>query len=146
MSNILLVKKQNKSYLEFAPIPLNKALKRPNRQFTTLDEILPELGKAKVFSTVDTKKEFWQIKLSEDSSKLTTFWTPFGQYRWLRLPFGISVAPEVFQAKILEIIHGLEGVEILADDVTIYGKENTIELATENHNRNLKNLFKVARK
>lgn len=49
------------------PIPLNKALKRPKLQFVTLDEILPELGQAKVFSTVDARKGFWHIVLDEPS-------------------------------------------------------------------------------
>ncbi|XP_062713235.1 uncharacterized protein K02A2.6-like [Aedes albopictus] len=124
------------------PIPLNKALKRPHLQFNTLDEILPELGKAKIFSTVDAKKGFWHVELDERSSKLTTFWTPFGRYRWTRLPFGISSAPEIFQMKLQEVIQGLDGVECLADDLLVYGIGDTLEEALVNHNRCLKNLFR----
>ncbi|XP_065080058.1 uncharacterized protein K02A2.6-like [Ochlerotatus camptorhynchus] len=123
------------------PIPLNKALKRPNLQFATLDEILPELGKAKVFSTADAKKGFWHVELDEPSSKLTTFWTPFGRYRWTRLPFGIASAPEIFQTKLQEVIQGLEGVECLADDLLIFGVGETLQEALINHNRCLKNLL-----
>lgn len=123
------------------PIPLNKALKRPNLQFSTLDEILPELGKAKIFSTVDVKKGFWHVKLDEPSSRLTTFWTPFGRYRWTRLPFGISSAPEIFQMKLQEVIQGLEGVECLADDILVFGVGETLEEALQNHNRCLNNLL-----
>jgi hypothetical protein len=47
----------------------------------TIEEILPELAKAKVFSVADAKNGFWQVKLDEASSYLTTFWTPFGRYR-----------------------------------------------------------------
>lgn len=39
--------------------------KRPNYQFTTLEEIVPELEKAKVFSTVDRKKGFLQMTEKE---------------------------------------------------------------------------------
>ncbi|XP_053692358.1 uncharacterized protein K02A2.6-like [Sabethes cyaneus] len=123
------------------PIPLNKALKRPNLQFNTLDEILPELGKAKVFSTVDAKKGFWHVELDENSSKLTTFWTPFGRYRWTRLPFGISSAPEIFQMKLQEVIQGLSGVECLADDLLVFGSGDTLKEALENHNKCLQKLF-----
>lgn len=140
--NILLVKKKNNSLrICIDPVPLNAALKRPHFQFTTLDEILPEIGQARVFSTVDTKKGFWQIKLTEDSSKLTTFWTPFGRYRWLRLPFGVSPAPEIFSQKMQEITIGLKDIEILADDILIYGCGETMEKATKDHNKNLEDLL-----
>ena len=59
-------------------------------------EILPYLSNAKVFSVLDAKDGFWQIKLDKESCMLTKFWTPFGRYRWLRMPFGINTAPEEF--------------------------------------------------
>lgn len=123
------------------PVPLNKALKRPNLQFVTLDEILPELGKAKVFSSVDARKGFWHVVLDEPSSKLTTFWTPFGRYRWTRLPFGIAPAPEIFQIKLQEVIQGLKGVECIADDLLIFGVGDTLEEALANHNECLERLL-----
>lgn len=83
---------------------LNQAIKRPYFQFTTLEEILPEIGHARVFSMLDKKKGFWHMKLTEASSKLTTFWAPFGRYRWLRLPIAISSAPEIFAQKKARIV------------------------------------------
>ncbi|XP_055526958.1 uncharacterized protein K02A2.6-like [Wyeomyia smithii] len=109
--------------------------------FATIDEVLPELGQAKVFSTVDAKKGFWHVLLDNESSRLTTFWTPFGRYRWARMPFGIAPAPEIFQVKLQETIQGLKGVECLADDILIYGSGETLREALEDHNRNLKELF-----
>ncbi|XP_062534340.1 uncharacterized protein LOC134203485, partial [Armigeres subalbatus] len=117
------------------------ALKRPNLQFIILDEILPELGRAKVFSTVDAKKGFWHVVLDESSSKLTTFWTPFGRYRWTRLPFGIAPASEIFQMRLQEVIEGLKGVECIADDVLIFGVGDNIEEALQDHNRCLEQLL-----
>ena len=142
VSNVLLVSKNNTMRICLDPIPLNKALKRPNCQFTTMDEILPELGKAKIFSTVDTKKGFWHIKLNESSSYLTTFWTPFGRYRWLRMPFGIAPAPEIFQMKMQHILQGLKGIEIMADDIVIYGCGDNDAEALQDHNKNFENLLK----
>lgn len=141
VSNILLVQKPDSFRICIDPIPLNKALKRPNLQFTTMDEVLPELSNAKVFSTVDAKKGFWQLELNYESSLLTTFWTPFGRYRWNRLPFGVSPAPELFQMKIREMTHDLEGIEIMADDMLIYGCGETLEDAMVDHNRKLKLLL-----
>ncbi|XP_055604633.1 uncharacterized protein K02A2.6-like [Uranotaenia lowii] len=144
VSNIVIVQRggeQKGIRICLDPIHLNKSLKRPHLQFNTLDEILPDLGKAKVFSTMDTKKGFWHVVLDEPSSKLTTFWTPFGRYRWLRMPFGIAPAPEIFRMKLQEIIQGLKGVESLADDILVYGVGDSFEEALINHNISLKNLL-----
>ena len=53
-------------------------------------------------------------------SYLTTFITPFGRFRYLRLPFGISSDPEHFQQRMLEILKDLEGVVCLIDDIVIH--------------------------
>ncbi|KAJ8351881.1 hypothetical protein SKAU_G00233570 [Synaphobranchus kaupii] len=55
------------------------------------------MPKAKVSSIIDAKCGFWQIPLSEESSKLTTFMTPVGRYTFLRMPYGISTGSEVVQ-------------------------------------------------
>ena len=52
----------------------------------TLEQVLPRLSKAKVFTTLDAKDGFNKIGLDEASSKKTTFRTPFGRYRYLRMP------------------------------------------------------------
>lgn len=141
ISNITMVKKEGKTRICLDPRELNKVLKDTKHQLPTLDEILAEIGEAKIFSTVDAKKGFWQLKLNEKSSKLTTFWTPFGKYRYLRLPFGISTAMEIFQKKMIELIQGLEGVFVMADDILIIGKGETEEEALKDHNDNLRKLF-----
>ena len=78
------------------PRPLNKALKRDTYPMPILNEILPDLSQAKVFSTVDLRSGIWHCVLDDESSMLTTFKTPYGRYRLLRLPFGLSVSPEIF--------------------------------------------------
>ena len=37
------------------------------------------------------------------------------------MPFGISSAPEVFQRRMHEVIEGLQGVEVVADDLVVVG-------------------------
>jgi len=62
----------------------------------TVDDILPNLHNAKIFSVVDASNGFWQVELDHESSLLTTMATPYDRYRWKRLPFGISSAPEEY--------------------------------------------------
>ena len=58
------------------PKPLNWALKRSIYPLPTLEDVLPKLAKAKVFSVCDLRNGFWHCKLDEESSLLTTFNTP----------------------------------------------------------------------
>lgn len=141
VSNILIAKRNNKIRICLDPSALNKALKSVNYVIPTIDEILPDLNKAKVFSTVDAKKGFWQVCLDKKSSKLCTFFTPYGRYRFLRMPFGISPAMEIYQKKQHEIVHGLNGIAVIADDILIFGKGDTTKEAMEDHNKNLENLL-----
>ena len=106
------------------PRSLNKALKRERFPLPTLDDILPDLTNACVLSKVDLQNGYWHCKLDEESSNLTTFITPYGRFRWCRLPFGLNVSSEIFQRKLTESIAGLEGVVCVADDILIYGKDD----------------------
>ncbi|CAB4014868.1 Retrovirus-related Pol poly from transposon, partial, partial [Paramuricea clavata] len=99
ISRMVVVAKPNKIRICLDPNDLNKALKRPKYQMPTLEEMLPKLSKAKVFTTLDAKDGFYQIALDEASSKQTTFWTAFGRYRYLRMPFGLNTAAKEFECK-----------------------------------------------
>eukprot|EP00057_Strongylocentrotus_purpuratus_P007302 XP_011661776.1 PREDICTED: uncharacterized protein K02A2.6-like [Strongylocentrotus purpuratus] len=145
VSNIVLVRKPGKLRICLDPRDLNRALKRPHYLMPTMDDILPKLAEAKVFSVLDAKDGFWQVKLTERSSLLTTFATPFGRYRWTRMPFGICTAPEEFQRRQHEIIEGLLGVDVVADDFLVYGSGATHEEALADHDRNLQKFLARAR-
>ena len=89
------------------PKPLNEALKRERYQIPVIDDLLPDLSEARVFSKVDLASAFWHLELDEESSKLTTFSTPYGRCRWLRLPFGLNVSNEIFQKRLNQELLGL---------------------------------------
>ena len=127
------------------PRPLNEVLKRETYQIPILDEILPELSQAKVFSTVDLRSGYWHCVLDHESSLLTTFSTPFGRYHWCRLPFGLSVSSEIFQKRVNQALEGLSGVLDIADDILVFGVGNNEQEATADHNRNLEALLRRCR-
>lgn len=144
-SNIVIVKRNEKLRICLDPVYLNRAIKRPRFQMATVEEILPELHDAKVFSTLDIQNGFWHVELTEESSKVTAFWTPFGRYVWKRLPFGLSCSPEIFQAKLQQALHGLKGIEVLVDDILCVGRGATNEEAVADHNKNLEALLERCR-
>ncbi len=77
---------------------------------------------ANVFSKLHAKSGFWQIKLAESSTLLTTFITPYSRFYFNRLPFGITSALEYFQRRRSEMFTGLQGVVYHMDDILIHGK------------------------
>ncbi|KAL0203245.1 hypothetical protein M9458_001263, partial [Cirrhinus mrigala] len=120
------------------PQKLNASLKRCPHKIPTLEELNPKFANAKVFSKLDAKARYWSIHLDEESHILTTFRTPFGRYCWRRLPFGLSVSQDLFQAKMDQILEGLHGVISIADDVAVCGVDE------EDHDRNLISLMERA--
>ena len=138
-------KKSDKLRICIDPKPLNKALKREHYHLQVLDDVLPCLNKAKVFTKLDLASAFWHIQLDEESSLLTTFNTPYGRYRWLRLPFGMKVSSEIFQKHLNQVLEGLVGVICIADDIVVYGCGETVEEARRDHDVNLANLLKRCR-
>ena len=101
------------------PKDLNKAIKREYYRIPTMQEIASKFSGKKVFSTLDLKDRYWQIQLDEESSLLCTFNTPFGRYRFTRMPFGIRSASEVFQKHNEAAFADIPGLHIVADDLII---------------------------
>ena len=53
-----------------------------------IEEIATRLSGTRVFTVIEAKFGFWQVKLDKEASWLTTFSMPFGRYRWKRMSFG----------------------------------------------------------
>ena len=79
------------------------------------------------------------------SSNLTTFTTPYGRYKWLRLPFGTSVSAEIFAKRLYDCVHDLSGIVCIADDLMIYGVGRTDDEATRDHDLKLEKLLQRCR-
>lgn len=50
--------------------------------------------------------------------------TPFGRYRWARLPFGLNVFSEIFTRNLNEVLEDLDGTFTIADDIMVAGKDD----------------------
>ena len=123
-SLVIREKENGRLCLCLDPKDLNKAIKREHHPIPTLDEITPKSAGAKLFSKLGARNSYWNVKLVEKSSYLTTFSTPFGRYRFLRMPFGLRMSQDIFQFKIDETYCDCQGAIGIADDVTVYGKND----------------------
>ena len=104
------------------PKDLNKVIERNQWYSRTIDDILPELARSKYKTLKDATSGYWHIVLDLASSLLTTFNTPWGKFRWLRLPFGLKIASDVFQERLDRVLRLLEGVHGIADDILTHGE------------------------
>ncbi|XP_036341596.1 uncharacterized protein K02A2.6-like [Rhagoletis pomonella] len=121
VNSIVLVAKPNGDLrVCLDPKNLNKAIVRPRFSFPNIDECKSQMAGSKIFSTLDANSGFWMIPLDIESSKLCTFNTPFGRYRFLRLPFGINAAPEIFHSEMIRLFGHIKGLIIYMDDFLIH--------------------------
>lgn len=125
------VKKDGSVHICIDPVHLNKALLRPHHPLKTIEQVIADMPQAKVFSILDAKCGFWQIPLDEESSNLTTFMTPLGRFKFLRMPYGISTGSEVFQRCMEQLFSG-QPCEIVVDDILVWGS------SVEEHDKRLK--------
>ena len=141
VSNVVAARKKNADLrICIDPHALNKALQMESYQLPTLDDI-PELSKARVLSTIDLQSGYWHVSLDEASRLLTTFSTPYGRYRWLRMPFVCNLSSEIFQKKLQQAIEGLEGVHCVSVDIVLYGVGCTVDEAIADHDTKLQALL-----
>lgn len=115
------------------PRDLNKWVKREHYRPKTVDDVVTEF-----FTIVDAKKGYWHVPLDEESFYLTTFSTPFGRYRFKRLPIGLVVSIDLFQKQLDTAFDGLDDVTGIADDTFVYGSSEA------EHDRNLTKLMESA--
>ena len=109
-----------------------------------IEDVLPELTNARCFTVLDTKNGFWHVSLDEESSYATTFGIPWGRYRWLRMPFGISPAPGEFQRRLDQALVGLNRCKAIADDILVFGCGGHDEEAVRDHDKSLLLSFNAA--
>ena len=138
-SMVTVIKPNGKLRICIDPRDLNKAIKREHFPTKTVEEVVARMPNAKIFSVLDASSGFWQIELDQESSKLCTFNTPFGRYRFKRLPFGICSAQDVFQDVMSEIFSGIEGIEVIVDDLLIWGENQ------QQHDERLRQVLERAR-
>ena len=86
------------------------------------DDIFDGVGQAKYFSTIDLKSGFHEIPVAEGDTEKTAFYTPFGQFEYTKMPFGLVNAPATFQRVMDTILAGpcQPFARVYLDDIIVY--------------------------
>ncbi|KAL4152687.1 hypothetical protein QTP88_000520 [Uroleucon formosanum] len=143
-SPIVLVKKKNKSFRLCVDYrELNKITVKDNFPAPLIDDQLDRLKGKQIFTSLDLKNGFHHVRMNEASIPYTSFVTPVGQYEYLRMPFGLSNSPRVFNRYIQSIFHDL----ICRGKLLVYLDDLLIATQTfPEHFKILTEVFRIAAK
>ena len=103
---------------------LNRLTKRNRSPLPRTDEMFDRLGEARVFSKIDLKTGFHQIRVRPEDIEKTAFNTKYGQFEYLVMPMGLCDAPATFQTLMNEIFYDCidDFIVVYMDDLLIYSK------------------------
>ncbi|HEY4964471.1 MAG TPA: reverse transcriptase family protein, partial [Candidatus Saccharimonadales bacterium] len=121
---------------------LNKQTVKDRYPLPHMDDLFNSVVGATVFSKIDLRTGFHQIRMAKGDEPKTAISTRFGAFEYLVMPFGLCNATATFMKMMNDIFHDLldNGIVVFIDDILIYSR------TLEEHEQLLKEVFRRLRK
>ncbi|KAK8929012.1 hypothetical protein KSP39_PZI017869 [Platanthera zijinensis] len=120
---------------------LNKLTIRNQYPLPRIDDLFDQLVHAKVFSKIDLRSGYHQLRIKENDIYKTAFSTRYGHFEFIVMPFGLTNAPAVFMDLMNRVFNEFldKFVIVFIDDILIYSKDR------EEHTEHLKLVLQTLR-
>ncbi len=120
---------------------LNKATVKNRYPLPRIDDLFDRLSGAKVFSRIDLRSGYYQIRIAEGDEEKTACRTRYGSYEFMVKPFGLTNAPATFCTLMNDIFREWldDFVVVYIDDILIYSS------SLEEHAEHLRKVFQRLR-
>ena len=142
-ASVLFVKKKDGSMrICFDYRELNKVTIKNKYPLPRIDDLFDQLKGATVFSKIDLRSGYYQLKVRESDIPKTTFWTRYGHYEFLVMSFGLTNAPAAFMDLINWVFEEYldKFVIVFIDEILVYS------CTIEEHELRLKIVLEKLRK